>query len=57
MRIRCECRYCGHQFTEYVYALDSETIIKCPKCGDRNVRQIKEENTDPYGYNKPVDSK
>lgn len=45
------CLYCGHEFIYrplYDYQNDEP---RCPKCDDKNLKEIKSYATDIYGYN------
>ena len=45
------CLYCNNTFTETVYSLNSTKVFRCNKCGDTNLKQVKEEpSVNCYGY-------
>lgn len=50
----CECTYCGHQFVlPAFYFANSIKDPECPKCGDKNLKIKKVDNSthDVFGYN------
>jgi hypothetical protein len=49
VRIRLICRYCGEDWHEFLYDAKIDHL-KCCKCGDRNLKPIKEEKHDSFGY-------
>lgn len=53
MEITGQCRYCAHIFKKEVYSRLGEYWLICPKCGDKDIKVIKDVDMgDVFGYNK-----
>lgn len=39
------------------YEIPSDEDLKCPDCKDSNIKKLKLENTNPFGYNLPKSNK
>lgn len=48
--VKLECLYCGCQFIHRPY-YDYNDDPRCPECKDKNLRQIKDDKSDIFGYN------
>lgn len=51
MRLRFQCNYCGALYTDFFFDESGIKDAKCVRCGDKNVKPIKEDNKDVFGYN------
>lgn len=52
MQFLLECKYCGHVFKDYFYDEQGLASAKCVKCGDKNLKAVRNDKTDIFGYNK-----
>lgn len=52
MEFLLECKYCGYIFRDYFYDEKGLVAAKCKKCGDRNLKAVKNDKSDVFGYNK-----
>lgn len=52
------CNYCNSTWKKEFWSIPSDDELKCPTCNDSDVKKLKLDPQDVFGYNwKPKDKK
>lgn len=51
VKYKFNCTYCGHNWIKSFFAIPLDDELKCPQCKDPNVRKLKVDSQDVFGYN------
>lgn len=50
MTVYFRCKYCGHDFSIYLFDGQETDNIKCPKCRDTDLKQLDKTKKNVFGY-------